>query len=156
MTTELRVKSSAIEARRRLDLLQRRTKNPTAAWKEVGALLSKETQRQFETRGANLGTPWAPLAPATIRQKLAQGFSRQMLVRTFAMKRGFTDRPMDIEVYAGRTARFGSSSKIAKFQHGGTMRGGKQHIPARPILKLTPHLRREIRKIVRRHLLKGF
>ena len=139
----------------KLQAMKGRTKRVDPAWREVGSHISKQIKNQFRTRGATFGTPWKPLAPSTVLEKKRKGYPRQPLVRTGKMKRLVTGRPLEVEQYAGQVATFGTKSKIALFQHGGTKRNGKRHIPARPIMKMTPKLRREIRDILKKHVLRG-
>ncbi|UVF61449.1 hypothetical protein SEA_DALANDE_36 [Gordonia phage DalanDe] len=139
-------------AQRKFERMKRRVQVPDRAWKRVGIYLSREVNRQFSTRGAQFGTPWKPLAISTKIEKRRLGFTPAPLVRTGRLKRGFTSRPMDIYETRGAVAKFGSSYKIAAYQHHGTRRNGRQHIPARPILKVTPVMRREIRDILERYI----
>lgn len=140
------------DLKRRLRGIERRIQNPERAWKSVGAYVSKSVRQQWTTRGGRMGTPWAPLAPSTVADKKRNGWPRTPLVRTGDMRRGFTGRPMDIERITGQTAVFGSSSKVAGWQHRGTTRHGRPHIPARPILKLTPDMRKDIADIMKKHI----
>ena len=155
MSVEIRVEGGTNAARRRLNGVQRRVDYPDAAWKKVGAYLSREVRKQFMTRGANFGTPWRPLAPSTRAEKRRLGYPPAPLVRTGVMRRTFVGRPMQIEVYAGQVAFFGSASQVARWQHGGTFRNGRRHIPPRPILKVTPRVRKDIVRILDRHIKKG-
>lgn len=139
----------------KLQAMKGRTKRVDPAWKEVGSHIAKQIRDQFRTRGATFGTPWKPLAPSTVKEKKRKGYPRQPLVRTGAMKRGLVSRPLNVERYQGQMATFGTNSKIALFQHGGTKRNGRKHIPARPIMKMTPKLRREIKAILKKHIVKG-
>lgn len=114
------------------------------AGQKVGAVITRHIRRQFTTKGAHFGTPWKPLAKSTLKQKMRLGFPRAPLVRTGAMKAGVTKQPLDIEWYTNTTGTFGTDSMKARWQHFGTHRHGKRHIPPRPILKLTPDLKKDI------------
>lgn len=151
MTVEVRAVGFG---RLRRELLRREAniKRPDPAWRDVGKYIAREVRKQFTTKGAHFGTPWKPLAPSTIAEKKRQGWPRQPLVRTGAMKREFTGSPLDIERYQGNVATFGASSDIAGYQHFGTKRNGRTHIPARVILKMTPQMRRDIKNILERHI----
>lgn len=142
-------------AKRKLEGMKRRTQVPDRAWKKVGIYMSREMHKQFSTRGANFGTPWRPLAESTLREKRRLGFTPAPLVRTGRLKRGFTQRPMDIFETRGKIAKFGSSYPIAAYQHFGTRRFGRQHIPARPILKVTFKMRKDVRDIIARFIQGG-
>lgn len=146
MSVEVRVTGVGALSRE----LRRRQANleaPNPAWSEVSRHIAREVRKQFTTRGAHFGTPWAPLAPATIAAKIRGGWPRQPLVRTGKLKRDFTSSPLDIEDFRGNVAVFGASSDVAGYQHYGT-----RTIPARVILKVTPQLRQEIRNILERHI----
>lgn len=139
-------------AKGRLRTLRKNVNTPQPAWREVGRYINGEVREQFRTNGAHFGTPWKPLALSTIMDKVRKGFTKAPLVRTGDLKREFTSRPLDTEIYYGKTARFGSSSDIAKWQHFGTKLKGRRHIPPRKILVSTPKLRRDIRRIVEKHV----
>ena len=142
-------------AKRKFMAMKRRVQTPDRAWKRVGIYMSRELNKQFSTRGANFGTPWRPLAASTLIEKRRLGFTPAPLVRTGRLKRGFTQRPMDIYETRGMVARFGSSNPIAGYQHHGTKRFGRQHIPARPILRQTFRMRKDIRDILARYIQGG-
>lgn len=152
MSVEITVTGDIAGAKRKFREMKERVQVPDRAWKRVGIYLSREVNRQFSTRGAQFGTPWKPLAISTKIEKRRLGFTPAPLVRTGRLKRGFTQRPMDIFETRGSIARFGSSYDIAAYQHHGTTRNGRQHIPARPILKATPVVRREVRDILKKYI----
>lgn len=153
MSVEVRVTSGASRQIRQLRAMQRRAHDPLPAWRKVGRYMAREIAKQFRTRGARFSTPWRPLAPSTIAEKRRLGYPRTPLVRTGALKREFTGRPLDIERYMGNVAFFGSNNPIAAYQHFGTRRNGRRHIPARPILKVTPDMRREVRQIFQDYIM---
>jgi phage gpG-like protein len=109
----------------------------TPLWPKVGAYLSRMTRTQFATRGRRSGKPWKPLAPSTRREKERMGWPRSPLVRTGQLRQAYVGRPMEIEVYRKSTARFGSDLDKARWQHYGTYRNGKRHIPPRKIVVFT-------------------
>lgn len=125
-------------------------------WPSVGLYLSRQVSRQFRTDGAYLSRrKWKRLDPSTIADKRRQGFpAPRPLVRTGALRRSFTSRPMDIEIYNGNSARFGSAKKTALWQQKGTMRGGKRHIPPRPILVATRKVRADVKDIIHKDLMR--
>lgn len=151
MSVEVRV-SGGDRLRRELRAREARLNTPDPAWREVGRYMAREVRKQFATKGAHFGTPWKPLAPSTIAAKRRGGWPRQPLVRTGQLKRDFTSSPLDIERYEGSSAVFGASSDVAGWQQRGTKRNGRQHIPARIILKLTPQMRQDVKDILDRHI----
>jgi phage gpG-like protein len=134
---------------------KQRVQKPELAWRKVGRHIAKEIRKQFTSRGANFGTPWKPLAPSTIREKRRLGYPLAPLIRTGEMRREMTGNPMNVEFYEGRIATFGTNGMKAEWQHFGTDKNGKVHIPARPILKATPKLRREVKDIMDEWVKKG-
>lgn len=135
--------------KRQMRGIAKRSKNVTPAWPRVGSYLSAAERRQFATEGAYMGTPWQPLAPSTVARKAARGFGgRKILVETGAMRSGFTGRPMDIETYSAQQALFGSAGQVARWQHFGTHRNGKQAIPPRTIMKVTPVIAHGVAEVI--------
>lgn len=123
---------------------------------KVGNIIARHVRRQFATKGAHFGTPWKPLATSTRKQKRISGWPAAPLVRTGDLKLGVTRAPMDIEIYTGSSGIFGTAKRKAKWQHFGTTRKGRPHIPARTILKNTPAIERDIRDAIRRQVTRRF
>lgn len=122
----------------------------------IGAMLSRDVRRQFTTKGAYMTSPWKPLSPHTIRDKVAKGYSApNPLVRTGRMKMSFIRRPMSGERYTKKVLWYGSRIKRAYWQQYGTRRNGRRHIPPRVILKLTPLRKREIKNLIARYVATG-
>lgn len=134
--------------------MKRRVQYPKRAWEAVGRYMAREVNKQFMTKGANFGTPWKPLAASTVMQKRKAGYPLQPLVRTGDMKRTFAYPRINQNV-RGSMAVFGSDDAIALFQHGGTKMNGKRHIPKRPILKVTPKMTRDVKKILEGYIKGG-
>jgi len=154
MSVQIKVTKDATSAKARIHEIKIRTEYPDRAWQAVGRYMAREVDKQFVTRGANFGTPWKPLATSTLIQKRKAGFTAQPLVRTGAMKRGFM-YPAIIKNARGSSATFGGGGKVAGYQHFGTKRNGRQHIPARKILKVTPAMRREVKTILARYVIEN-
>lgn len=125
------------------------------AWPEVGRYLSSAVSRQFSTSGAYLGTPWRPLKPEYRLRKLRSGFGRRILVQSGEMRGTFTGRPMQIEIYSGNSAIFGSANQKAIWHQHGTHRDGKRVNPPRPMLRVTAFVRRDVKDIMKKHVLGG-
>lgn len=138
---------------RMLRQLGQNARDLTPVWPHVGNYLARANREQFATRGARLGKPWKPLAPSTQRDKARGGWPRAPLVRTGALKFSLVGRPMRIEVYRRQTASFGSDLDTAVWQDKGTHRHGRRHIPPRKLVGLTPDDKKNIYKLVRRHIL---
>lgn len=129
--------------------------NLTPAFRKVGNLIARDNRRAMATRGASIGSPWKPLAESTHRDKARHGWSRSPLVRTGDMRRSFIGRPMNIEVYSPRSARYGTALRTAVWQQFGTRRHGRRHIPPRTIMKVTRHQLADFRKMVAEYVVKG-
>lgn len=138
-----------------IKVIRGRAEDVSRVWPSVGQYLSREVRKQFVTEGAHFGTPWKPLKPAYRLWKIRNGFSRKILRRTGELLQSFTGRPMDIERYQRQEARFGSDLDKARWHNFGTKRNGKRVNPPRPILKVTPAVRREVKNIVQDWITKG-
>jgi phage gpG-like protein len=141
------------QAKLRVKAIKKRAGDVSGAWPSVGAYLSRVATRQFVTEGAYLGRPWAPLKSEYRLWKIRSGYSRKILVRTGGLRNEFTKRPMQLEEYMGNSARFGSTSDLAAWQHRGTTRNGKPHIPARPIIYVTPGISKDVRDILAKRII---
>ena len=131
-----------------------RARNPEGAWPHVGSYLSAVERRQWATQGAYLlGHPWKPLKPEYLQWKIKHGYSPRILMQTGALRLSFTGRPMSIEVYGKGSARFGSSHRLAHWHQEGTHRNGKRVNPPRPMMKLTPKVRNNVRDILADYVL---
>jgi len=120
---------------------------------KVGNVVARHIRRQFATKGAHFGTPWKPLKPATIKEKVSKGFPRAPLVRTGGMKIGVTKTPLDIEWFTNTSGHFGTDRQTAIWQHGGTKRNGKRVIPPRPILRVTREIEDDVVALLRKQAL---
>jgi phage gpG-like protein len=87
---------------------------------------------QFSTEGAAGGTPWAPLAPSTLRK--SRRTRSGILNLTGALLGSLTGpgAPGHVEETNGRQLLFGSALPYAAFPQTGTRR-----MPARPIIVLS-------------------
>lgn len=97
---------------RKLERFARAIARPTEANREASVALYGFVARNFQREGSLVGG-WAPLAPATVRQKARIGKER-MLVRSGALKGSFV--PFHSDVQAG----VGSELEYSKYQHDGT------------------------------------
>lgn len=138
--------------KRHLRVMERRVQDPSKVWPRIGSYLSKTFNKQFTTEGKHLGRPWKPLTPSYAKWKRRHGYSRKILVQTGDMKASLTRRPMDIEDYRGRSAVFGTSNQKAVWHHYGTRKGGQRVNPSRPIIVMTPGVRKDIKNIVQSYI----
>lgn len=152
MSKNFVVINNAEITKRRLRAMGRRIDNPEPAWPRVGRFLSMVVRRQFSTKGAYLKTPWDPLKPEYMLWKVMNGYPRQTLVMDGSLRSSFVGRPMDVEVYMGKSAVFGSSSDLAVWHQKGTYRDGKRVNPPRPMLFVNRHVAEEVTDILRRYI----
>ncbi|TCO74287.1 phage virion morphogenesis protein [Rhodovulum euryhalinum] len=61
------------EAREKLRALVDRMERPEGFYKLVGDAIVNSTKENFQSESAPDGTPWAPHAPSTIRQRIRRG-----------------------------------------------------------------------------------
>lgn len=119
----------------------------------IGNIVARHVRRQFATKGVHFGTPWKPLKPATVKEKVSLGFPRNPLVRTGEMKMGVAQAPMDIEYFTKNTGTYGTGRQKAVWQHRGTRRNGRRVIPPRPILLVNEALERDVVAVIRKQAL---
>lgn len=138
---------------RRMDV---RVDNMVPLGPKIGAMLSRDVSRQFTTQGVYMGTPWKPLKPSTIRDKILKGYpAPNPLVRTRELKLSFTSRPMSIEKYTPHSLTYGSSLRKALWQQKGTRRHGRRHIPPRVMFKVTRERKAAIKKLIVKYVATG-
>ena len=140
---------------RNLRNADKRIENIAVLGPSIGAMFSRNISRNFTTRGAFLGSPWKPLAPSTIAEKVRQGLPTTPLVRTRKMRESFVGRPMSVERYTRKTLIYGSNLERSVWQQYGTHRNGRRHIPPRIIFKVRREDRAAIAKKVADYVMKG-
>lgn len=148
-------KSAMRSTKFRIKAVNTRANNLMPVWPKVGSYLSRSNRKQFTSRGLYYGTPWKPLQPEYALWKLHHGYGRRPLVLSGAMKTSLTSRPMSVERYHRQSAEYGTNNRLAVFHQYGTRRHGKRAIPARPMMKVTPLVRRDIRDIIKTYVTTG-
>lgn len=139
---------------RRFKDLSNNAQDVEKVWPKVGSYMSREVHKQFVSEGRHFGTPWKPLKPATVLEKRRLGYGRKILLRTKELRSSWTGRPMDIEEYRGNTAVFGSSNQKAIWhQYGTRNKNGTRVNPPRQMLKVTPQMAADIRKMIADHIM---
>lgn len=86
---------------------------------------------QFSTEGAAGGSPWAPLAPSTLRKAHAARVGILQVTGALAASLVDKDAPGHVEECDGEQLLFGTGLPYAVFHQEGTRR-----MPARPIVAL--------------------
>lgn len=110
-----------------LDQVGAKIRDRTPIAEAVGLTVSSLAARSFNDPSVR-ASPWAPLKPATLREKIAAGQSTAILKRSTLLFRSWRV----IEATADRV-RVGSDRFYAIFHQFGTKRG----LPARPMLPIT-------------------
>jgi phage gpG-like protein len=102
--------------------------------------------RQFASQGSAEGTPWAPLAPSTLRRRRA---SPSILYATGALLRSLTEPGAagHVEALEDQSLTLGSGLPYALYHQTGTRR-----LPARPLIVLSGTRAERWTEIVRRGL----
>lgn len=134
---------------RKLNLLVDGITNPKAVLSDMGKQLEVEKELQFQAEGAHLTGKWKALAPATIRQRVAQGYGAgPILQRTGKLKKSFKVKKLTKE-----ELHYGSSGVIyfPIHQKGGvTFEGWK--IPKRPMLAVNSKLVKPLMEIYQKYI----
>lgn len=142
-------------AQGRLNGMSARAKDLRPMWPKVGSYISQSNRKQFTSRGTYYGKAWKPLKPEYAAWKRKQGYGRRPLVISGALKASFTSRPMSVERYYKKKAVFGSNNELAPYHQYGTRRNGKRVIPARPMMKATRKVQRDIAKMMKQYIVDG-
>jgi len=139
------INSEAVEGR--LDVLEGQLSDLSPSMAMIAEDYRQRVADQFASAGAAEGTPWAPLAPSTLKRKRGAG---GILVNTGALQDSLTDpeSPDHVEAIDNLSLTFGSDLPYAGFQQTGAGWGfgettpppAPRHgsgVPMRPLLVLT-------------------
>ena len=130
----------------RLIEIQSAGRDLSPAMRSIARILERETHDSFAGERAPDGTPWAPLQPATLRQRERIGADgpilqvHRMLLRSIQRDAGRDHAAVGTNLVYAATHQFGREF------------GRGNPIPARPFLGFTPDTTRELVDAVRRHL----
>lgn len=135
--------SGVDEVRLDINRMQRGVRNISEASIPIARFVGSEVRKQINSKGAHMGTPWAPLKPSYLQWKIQHGFPRTILVKTGDLRKSFV-RPSDLieSSYPDKITLRSKDFKAILHQT------GAGHLPTRPILKLTPDIKKGIREIV--------
>lgn len=129
-TLRIDIELSGIDdIRRRLQGMRARSQNLIPAWQAFATWWSRENRDHWRSRGTRWGTPWKPLAASTLAEKARAGYPLAPLVRTGALRRDMTLRPLGFESFSQQGLALGTRVPYARFHQRGT-----KHMPARPIV----------------------
>jgi hypothetical protein len=116
-------------ARRQLQGMRTRTQDLSPAWDALLTWWAQRNVTHFRNRGNRWKTPWKPLAPETVAEKLKLGYPADILVRTGHLRTSLTVRPLGIERLRPHDMEAGTGVRYAHFHQDGT-----KHMPARPLV----------------------
>ncbi len=92
----------------------------------IGQGLVEEVEREFEAERDPYGTPWKPLAPATLERRRKRGAGAKILQDTGVMRRS-----LNWQLRGRHAVAVGFADKKAAWHQQGTKDG---RLPARPLL----------------------
>ena len=137
------------EARAGLNRLVERGDNLTDAMRVIAGFLRESAEESFAREAAPDGTPWQPLAPATLSEKRKRGYADTILQRQGTLVDSIqTD-------WDRRSAVAGTNIAYAAIhQFGGDIEQSARSIsiPARPFLGVSRRYEDEIVGAIRDHL----
>lgn len=121
----------------------------TAPMKQAAILMMASIQRNFDSGGRPAS--WIPLAPSTLKQKIAKGYSSRPLIRTGALRQSISSSSERMSMSLGTSIRYGRIHEYGGFAG----RGGSANIPARPYLLFQRQDLDRIKKLIVDHLTSG-
>jgi phage gpG-like protein len=121
-------------------------------WPKIEAYLRAQFAKQFATEGGALGSPWEPLDADYAAEKAAQGL-KGILVQTGGLRASYLGQGRwTVSERKKDSLTVGSRHPLAHLHHHGTQ-GGR--VPARPVLRVTPAMRREVKRMIRDYIVNG-
>lgn len=158
MAKDTRYVGGARKLARRIQTIRRNTQLPPLL-DEIGGLLLRRTLDRFDKEVAPDGTPWAPLAPATLERRKRLGYENNpKLVRTQTLRNSIQlikgDVTESVFTNTGAGVRIGvQDPEVAAYAS--VQNNGNTRIPARRFLGVSAldvravdgFLRRRARKI---------
>lgn len=117
------------KARNDLQQMRERAANVSPAWEALLDWWAARNMTHWRSKGQRWRTPWKPLAPSTIAEKLRLGYPTDILRRTDKLRNSLTRRPLGIERIRPHEMEAGTAVPYAHFHQDGTRR-----MPARKIV----------------------
>jgi len=92
--------------------------------------VTEVVERRFDSQGATSGTPWAPLKPATVKQRLYQGFNPgPILIRSGTLfkaardgQRTYSETGIKLKLKDGPAPRYIGKGRARRTKKLGTLR----------------------------------
>lgn len=138
--------------RRRLLRVEDSVTDARQAFRQIVRILERATRRQFASKGAYGGTPWAALKPATLARKRRQNQDTRILRATGALFESLVGETHSAHILdLGRqTLRWGSSIAYGVYHQS---RKPRHVIPFRPPVRLPEHDRRSAMRELQRNIM---
>jgi hypothetical protein len=130
-----------------LNEIGERAVNMRPAFLRIRKLLIEGNRKQFETKGAYLGTPWAKSAPGTLARKARLEQDLTPMVASGDLERALSGGR------GKRTRITRSSVSVGAALFYGKFGFGTDHSPPRPPIGISDETSRESTSIIEKHLL---
>lgn len=130
MGNELKFTAKGFDkARAQLHEMRLRAADVRPAWDALLTWWAARNVTNFANAGKRWRTPWKPLAPSTLGEKLRLGYPADTLIRTGDLRDSLTKRPLSIERLRPHELEAGTAVSYAGFHQSGTKR-----MPARKLV----------------------
>lgn len=116
-------------ARRELQAMRERAEDLRPAWDALLTWWAARNVTHFRSNGKRWKTPWKPLQPETLAEKLRFGYPSDILVREGDLRDSLTRRPLGIERLRPHDVEAGTAVAHAGFHQHGT-----KHMPKRQLI----------------------
>jgi hypothetical protein len=116
------------QARRELHAMRMRVQDVRPAWEAVLTWWAARNVTHFRSAGKRWGTPWRPLAPDTLAEKLHLGYPPSILVRSGDLRSSLTMRPLGVEQLRPHDVEAGTNVPYADFHQRGTSKMPKRQL----------------------------
>ncbi len=130
--------------------MSRRALNMTPAFVDIVEHLRDWVRAQYSSRGARSGDRWQALAASTVRAKALRGLDPRIMLATHDLYNSLAHRSADslVDIDAD-SLTFGSKLDYFKYHQS---RKPRTKLPRRPVIALTELDKREVVKILQRHI----
>lgn len=108
------------KARRELQAMRLRAADVRPAWDALLTWWAARNVTHFANAGKRWKTPWKPLAPSTLGEKLRLGYPADTLIRTGDLRDSLSKRPLAIERLRPHELEAGTDVGYAGFHQSGT------------------------------------
>lgn len=121
------------------------------AFDDVHALFLKVEEKQFSTQGAAYSGGWKPLAPATVKHKLRHSLDPRILHATLRLRKSLTNKTHVDHVFRSSADEMFVGSRVP---YGAVhQKPVTSPLPRRRPVEFSNDVRREIMKLLQRHVM---